>query len=344
METAKQVLDSARVYKDCLLERYANEVLIMAHFGARDFEATLSALDKASETAKLSVNQQCVRGLSLMELGRYAEADNIYNCIKNDSASQNLPLIYEMALKRGDTSKALSALNSLYDNLDSVFVVSLNQNYSLHLSDLYRYENIIKTNELKEMKLWNMIRTIAGCALILAVVFISIYLYKKQKNKIERNVLIAQNLQELLRVKESEHTNLQNTVKNLLASQFEVIDSLCKTFYEGQATDVQKKISNEVEKLIELLSSDKGKIAELEDFVDEHQNNLISSFKSDMPNLKDADYRLFLYLSLGFSTSAITLFLKEDKLEAVYNRKARLKTKIRKLEASRSDWYMSFVR
>lgn len=57
---------------------------------------------------------------------------------------------------------------------------------------------------------------------------------------------------------------------------------------------------------------------------------MISRFKAAFPDLKDADYKLFLFLTLGFSIPAITLLLREDKIEAVYNRKARLKTKIKK--------------
>ena len=105
----------------------------------------------------------------------------------------------------------------------------------------------------------------------------------------------------------------------------------------------KKKISAEVEKLIEDFSSNKQKISELEKFVNKNYTNIIISFKADFPNLKEADYLLFLYTSLGFSICAIALFLKEDKLDAVYNRKARLKTKIRKLNPEQADNYLKIL-
>ena len=72
----------------------------------------------------------------------------------------------------------------------------------------------------------------------------------------------------------------------------------------------------------------------METFANEHNSNIITSFKADLPNLKEADYLLFLYTTLGFSITAIALFLNEEKGDAVYNRKARLKNKIRNLGTS----------
>ena len=151
-------------------------------------------------------------------------------------------------------------------------------------------------------------------------------------------------MQEILQLKESEFTDAQHSIRELLSSRYQVIDNLCRTYYENKAIGlVKKKISNEIEKLIEDFSSNKQKISELEKFVNKNYTNIIISFKADFPNLKEADYLLFLYTSLGFSISAIALFLKEDKLDAVYNRKARLKTKIRKLNPEQADNYLKIL-
>lgn len=95
--------------------------------------------------------------------------------------------------------------------------------------------------------------------------------------------------------------------------------------------------------MVEQFSTDKNKITELENIIDSNKSNLISDFKKDLPDLKMADYLLFLYSVLGFSTNAIALFLKEDKIDAVYNRKARLKQKIRKLESVKINLYLQYL-
>jgi hypothetical protein len=70
----------------------------------------------------------------------------------------------------------------------------------------------------------------------------------------------------------------------------------------------------------------------------------MSDFRRDLPGLKDDDYKLYLYSILGFSASTIELFLKESKVENVYNRKARLKNKINQLEQSKREMYLSCLK
>ena len=103
------------------------------------------------------------------------------------------------------------------------------------------------------------------------------------------------------------------------------------------------RVSKAVSKLIDELSEDKKKIEELEKSVNLVCNDIMASFRTDFPNLKEADYNLFLYSILGFSPSAITLFLKEEKLTKVYERKRRLKDKIKKLDSPNREKYMDFL-
>jgi hypothetical protein len=156
--------------------------------------------------------------------------------------------------------------------------------------------------------------------------------------------LVAQNFSEILKLKENQYSMAQTSIRNLFSARYEIVDSLCKTMYEYKSSKVLKtKISNEIESLIEDLSSDKNKISDLENFVNAHYSNIISNFKNDLPNLKDADYLLFLYSILGFSLTAIALFLKEEKLEPIYNRKARLKNKIKQLDSINKDRYLDIL-
>lgn len=130
---------------------------------------------------------------------------------------------------------------------------------------------------------------------------------------------------------------------DLLTSKFEIIDQLCASYYENSATKgIKRKISDEVENIIHDLMSDE-RIAELEDTLNTNDVNIIAFLREELPKLKEADYRLFIYSALGFSNSAIALLLKEDKIESIYNRKARLKTKIKKLNSSRKDKYLMYL-
>ena len=69
----------------------------------------------------------------------------------------------------------------------------------------------------------------------------------------------------------------------------------------------------------------------------------MTRFREDFPNVKDADFILFLYTLLGFSNIAIALFLKEEKVMAVYNRKNRLKKKIKEIGEERAKAYLDLL-
>jgi len=95
--------------------------------------------------------------------------------------------------------------------------------------------------------------------------------------------------------------------------------------------------------LIDQFNVDSTKFYVLEDLVNKGYNNIMSDLKTDLPNIKNIDYALFLYSILGFSISSISIFFKEDKISSIYDRKRRLKDKIKKLEPSKSERYLKLL-
>ena len=102
----------------------------------------------------------------------------------------------------------------------------------------------------------------------------------------------------------------------------------------------KKRIVAEVENIIQNFTNDSEYLDELARNVDKFSGGMWSSFREDFPKLKEADYRLFLYLVMGFSARSISLFL-DEKIEVVYNRKSRLKARIQSSNASRKDEYLA---
>lgn len=341
---SKNLLDSALTYNDTLLSIYSKELLVTSYIGLKDFKSAVTLLLDIENEGNLSKDLRCLLGISYIELGEISKAENLFKNIEDNYVADDLSLIYEIAKKRGDLETAITILSQLYNNLDSVFSQSMNLNFSQSLTEYHKAEKEIKKNELiREKQLRNRI-IIVGLLIAIICVLYFIHYRRKYRYKLEKNISIAQNLQEILQLKESNFFDAKESIRKLLASRFEIIDALCKIVYENKATGlVKKKISDEIEKLVEDFSSNKQKISELEKFVNKNYTDIIISFKSDFPNLKEADYLLFLYTSLGFSISAIALFLKEDKLDAVYNRKARLKSKIRKFNPEQANSYIAIL-
>ena len=109
----------------------------------------------------------------------------------------------------------------------------------------------------------------------------------------------------------------------------------------SDSKSAKRKIADSVTVLIESLSIRSDKIVELESEVNALYDNLFAEFRKDLPSLKDVDYRLYLFSILGFSNTAISLFLKEDRVSAVYDRKRHLKDRIKRLDPLKRDRYLS---
>ncbi|MBD5356277.1 MAG: hypothetical protein HDR88_16930 [Bacteroides sp.] len=97
--------------------------------------------------------------------------------------------------------------------------------------------------------------------------------------------------------------------------------------YNSDIKVVRRKIADIFTKLIDDFKHHSEKIIELEKEVNYLYDNLFSDFRTDLPKLKDADYRLYLFSILKLSNHIIILFLEEKNIEGVYNRKRRLTDK-----------------
>ena len=95
--------------------------------------------------------------------------------------------------------------------------------------------------------------------------------------------------------------------------------------------------------LIDQYSKDEKKIAELESYADTHYDNIMTSFREDFPNLINNDYLLFLYSIYGSSSPAIALFLGLENVSGVYDRRKRLKNKIKVFEGENKTKYLQIL-
>lgn len=155
--------------------------------------------------------------------------------------------------------------------------------------------------------------------------------------------MIAEDLRRILKVKEAENEKISEMVTKILSSKYNVLDNLFRTVYETPSTKTKQKVSDEVDSIVKSFSKESEKIFELEESINSAMSGLMTSFKNDFPDLKDADILLFLYSVLGFSDSAIALFLNEEKINAVYNRRFRLKKRIKLSESKRKEEYLTFL-
>ena len=147
-------------------------------------------------------------------------------------------------------------------------------------------------------------------------------------------------LRDLLMFKDDELVYRQNSINELFSSHFATFDQLSSLYYECQGTSSEKmKIYNEVMALIRKVSADKKTIVNMESFIDAYNDNMMLKFHQAYPDINEIDAKLFMFIVLGFSSRAISIFINE-KLDVVYNRKSRLKTRIQKSDVADKEQFL----
>ncbi len=152
---------------------------------------------------------------------------------------------------------------------------------------------------------------------------------------------MAQSIRDTLHIKEGQLSEMNTQIQALFSQQFSVIDELCNVYFETKDTKAEKdRIYKEVLKQINDIGT--NKVSQLEVIVNTYRNQIMRDFRKDFPNLNSDIYQFAIYQFSGFSSRAISIFMNE-KIENVYNKKSRLKSRIQKSDVPRKEEYLSLM-
>lgn len=246
---------------------------------------------------------------------------------------QYMDLKRRLAAASGNYNEAYDILTNAIELNDSLLHQSLNTSLTLTLDEYRRYEKQQHEAEMHNAELSRFIILFFAITAVTSITALFIKFYRMQQQTIRNQLSIADNLKEILALKTTEFSEAQKHIAGLLASRFKEIDALLSTYYSNLSVkSSEKKIAEKVTDIICDLSKEDERIAELETLLNRHHNNILTTFKNEIPRYKREDYMLFLYSALGFSTNAIALLLDENDVRTIYNRKRRLKDKIKALD------------
>lgn len=340
IDLCKQLIDSATKYNDTILHFEAIRLIGITHINAGDYDKAVPYLSNVCESDFSTSSDSIYYGLANIHIGNITKASNLSKKFNTSGYGMNAWLQYKIYKASGSTAKAMIVLEDLNHFTDSILRSVMSQSLGTSMREFYISERKINEASLKST------RTIAICIVIVTIILLSIaivYLLRYRKHKseiINNNVEIARNLRELLAKNDAES---QAAIQTLLAERFAVIDDLCRTLYEAPSKIAKQRISEEVTSLIDQFSSDEQKINELAAMVNRHHKNILVNLRNEFPDLKDADFRLFIFSVLGFSNSAIAIFLKEEKITAIYDRRKRLKSKFRNSISTNKEIYLKAI-
>ncbi len=361
IHTATQGLDSAKKYNDIHLAHEQIRIIGSANFNAKRYPESIEAYSKlCCEYNTATAFDSVFLGLCYKRTGNTDKADEILSALPQNLDTYGSWLQNELCIIKGDTITAYNALLTLYNHSDNIIKTLMHQNMNGTVSKYFDAER--KLEEAKAdnatLRLWIFITLFV---IIIIVFCIIAQQHSRKRCEInEKNLQIVQNLKRTIALNESansdlrqqisqiiaddkhKHSELQQQVTTLLDSHFETLNKLCKMVYEKQSLkNSTQHISDAVFSMITDFANEKTET--LEGVVNEYYDNAISELKQELPKLKEADYLLFIYSVLGFSSDAIAMLLKEEKTDSVYERKRRLKAKIKQLDTSKQNKFIKLI-
>lgn len=337
----RQLQDTVLRHSDDDLRLDVGRAMGLCNFVQDNYEEARDIYEEICRMDEANVSDSAYLGLTYLRLGNFDESKRILKSLSDIESGVGVWLRYSYYAAVDSTDKALSSLKVLDSDSERIMKELVNHDLSGALMDYHDYERRITDAELRNHKL--VIAMILVTALSVCVVsFILFSRYRRrQKILVERNVEIAQNLREMIAIKDSQ---AQATIHNLLAERFAVLDNLCRILYEkGNSSLARRQISNEIDSLVRQFSTDEAKLTELGEYVNLHYEGIIDRLRNDFPDMKESDYRLFICSILGFSNSVIAMFLGEEKITAVYARRKRLKAKFKASESQYKDEYIKVL-
>ena len=342
---AKQVMDSAAIHHDMYLYNAAIQLIGSSCIAEGKINCGVKAFQNLCNSDYAESSDSIYLALTYASLNEPLKALYLINQI---SASDSMLLhftkykIFKQLRKYDDALYELEQVDSM---TNQTFRNHINQNLTGTVVDYLKLSQQATKAELQNAHTHNWLIAIVAMLFIVVTLGVSIH-FRAQKHKaLNDNIIFAERLQNMLTQTQTEKTKASSVIRELLASKYELLEELCNIIIScSNPRSARQRIAESVTTLIDNLSIRSDKIIAMEHQVDTMYDNLFSDFRKDLPSLKDADYRLYLFTIFGLSNTAISLFLKEDKLTAIYDRKRRLKDRIRQLDPTKCARYMAFFR
>lgn len=339
---SKQLTDSADKYDDPYLYTCARNLMAYNLMYMENYDEAYPILSEICDSGYAEMQDSLNLCLAMIQTGR--SSDIIAKIDTVSDRTFTTMLRYELAKNAGDCCSALKELQYVDSVTDIQFREAMSHNLTSTLVNYFELHKRLDRSEILSSRMRLLIVILATVLILALICGGSLFIYHRQNMRISEKVLIANQLQEELNNVRKENSNSASIIRSLMTSKYELLEDLSTIMLQSTDSRIaRRKIADHVTKIIDDMSIRSDKIVSLENKVNLLFHNLMTDFRNELPGLKDADYLLFLFSVMGLSAATISLLLKEDKIESVYNRKRRLKNKIRQLAPSLQEKFLYFM-
>ena len=344
VSVAKIAIDSAINANDLYLLYGAKRSLGRTLLCKTDFDSAVNVMEEVCRMEDAQPEDLVVLAHSYVAAGMPDKAVAILDSVEYDDLDYVTFVRFQVNKSLNNKDQAIKEADIYMSNKIASIYQSTGYNLSYPLLDYYGEINKNMKNDLKgaRFSMWSIF-LIAIIALAVGW-WVTSSIIHAQKIKLGEQLNAMCELQAYIKAGEDTNSKQKEIIKKLFASKYEMIVKLCDDLIRIPETKaMERKVVKELMSFISSLTSDKKKLKTLADQVDEIHDGLYSDFCRDLPNLKDSDYRLYLFTIFGFPNSLIATFLKEENIKSIYDRKRRLKDKIKQLTPAQSERYMSYL-
>lgn len=261
--------------------------------------------------------------------------------------------IFSVLESQGRYEEAYKNLKEYKNIQDSVLSVVFSNDVSESINNYETMKNklVAENAKIERMSYWFVILIIV-LAFIVVVWRVRERIHREESLRLKTEADMESMRSDLLAQMESVKLELEKAsnipprtktedFEKIIKQRYADANRLCDDYYQGRVGKSDKeelgiKISN-----ILKVFSEKSSLEEIAQYVDEKSGGLYASFKKDFYDLSEENFRLFLYLMLGFSARTISVILGQE-IGTVYNKKSRLKTRILKSDIFDRNKYLKF--
>lgn len=338
-----QLSEAEQIFKELVLTN-ANDSSLMRRVLPYYAACVLhSGDDRASEAVTLFeiANSEYHVPFSSKSLGDYSLALFLSGDLENANLLQKMLessgkakervsyLKYRRAVSDQNYKEALAYQKESIDQMDSVFVKTLEQSVVKSQRDYFEQEwevmRIREANRRLQVTLW------VTCFFVL-LLFAGGGVWLWARRKEQQTQQLNTSLQETRKLMQETDDMLQkarNEYVSAFKQQIAPIAQLSETYYrtsgKGEGRDL---VYREVMELSRLIGTDRLNYQSLERKVNRKLENAMALYREEYPGGEEQEYRLVCYLMAGFPASTINL-LTGLSPSAVYTRKSRLLETIR---------------
>lgn len=341
----RQVVDSARRHNDQYLENEAWRIIGCSLIGIQRYAEAAKAFEKVCLSEYATAEDSSYLATTYAKSDRLDKAIRLYRAIGDRDTTHQLEwLKYEIYVRIDSPYLAMKSLAKL----DAESNEALQNRVSIDLTtSLLDYHTNLRQEAERSRDLSYMFigaMTIIGL-LIAFIIYVWIRRYRQlQQEKIEQGLEMVQSLSDSLQTKSSECIQNRQLIHTLLRKKYVLFDQLCKHVYPRQDSEAtNRQLYQTITDFVKEIQGNETKTDELEAMVNQHMSGLMADFKADVPKANKTDVKLFLFSVLGFSDTAIAMFLGKKQVRAVYDSRRHLKDKIKDSGCPTPDRYLQYL-